>query len=64
MTYTGRTRRRWLLFTQYEYSFHGYVGRWQTPFNSERWPVCTAWTYKPPIWRNTVGWLDRIFGFE
>ena len=64
-TYTGRTRRRWLLFTQYEYQFRGYLGgRWQTPFNSDKWPICYAWTYTPPIWRNTVGLIDRLLGIE
>jgi hypothetical protein len=62
MGYTGKTRRRWFLFTQYEYEFHGYVGaRWQTPFNSDRWPICRAWTYAAPNKRNSVGFLHKLF---
>lgn len=49
MRYTGRTRRRWFFFTQYEYEFRGYVGaRWQHPGNSEKWPLCKSWTYVAP----------------
>lgn len=63
MSYMGRTRRRWFFFTQYEYQFHGYVGgRWQTPHNSDKWPICRAWTYRRPGWKNTVGFIDRVLG--
>ncbi len=49
MRYTGRTRRAWFFFTQYEYEFRGWVGgKWQTPYNSDQWPLCRAWTYTPP----------------
>lgn len=49
MRYTGRTRRRWFFFTQYEYEFHGYTGaKWQAPGNSDKWPLCRSWTYARP----------------
>jgi hypothetical protein len=49
MTYTGRTRRRWFFFTQHEYVFRGFVGgKWQNPWNTDRWPLCVGWTYARP----------------
>lgn len=63
MTYTGRTRRRWFFFTQYEYEFRAWTGgRWQTPYNSDKWPLALAWTYSRPEWRNSVGLIDRMHG--
>lgn len=47
--YTGRTRRRWLFWTQYEVMAKAWTGaRWQTPWNMDRWPILPFWTYKPP----------------
>ena len=45
---TGRTRRRWLFLTQYEYEGPVYVEQWQTPFNMERWPRERYWSYTAP----------------
>lgn len=55
--YTGRTRRRWLLFTQYEYEGPVLMGRSQTPYNTEQWPRARWWSYRVParLWINTVG---------
>lgn len=47
--YTGRTRRRWLFWTQYEFMAKAWTGaRWQNPWNMDRWPILPFWTYKPP----------------
>ncbi len=46
--WTGRTRKRWFFWTQYEYEGPVYVDRWQTPFNIEQWPRATYWISTPP----------------
>lgn len=45
---TGRTRRRWLFWRQYEYEGPVYRARWQTPYNIEKWPRARYWLYAKP----------------
>ncbi|CDZ43218.1 Hypothetical protein NGAL_HAMBI1146_59910 [Neorhizobium galegae bv. officinalis] len=45
---TGRQRRRWLFWTQYEVEGPVYRERWQTPFNIEHWPRGRYWSYRRP----------------
>lgn len=45
---TGKTRRRWLFWIQYEYEGPYYYARWQTPFNVDRWPRKRYWRYDEP----------------
>lgn len=59
MNYTGRTRRRWLFFTQYEYR-SAYYRRGCTPSNTDKWPQGLFWTYDGPH-VNSVGLLDKVF---
>jgi hypothetical protein len=47
--WTGRTRRRWLFWTQWEYEGPVFVGRWQTPFNVKKWPRRRYWLYQSPV---------------
>lgn len=45
---TGKARRRWLFWKQYEYEGPYYCARWQTPFNVDRWPRKKYWSYHRP----------------
>lgn len=59
--FTGRTRRRWFLFTQYEYAHRCFVGgKWQNPWNVDKWPVGYFWEYKIPaeLHKNSVGLIE------
>ena len=60
--FTGRTRRRWLLFTQYEYLNRCYIRRQCTPFNMDKWPIQTFWRYEKPdeLRKNSVGLIDWL----